>query len=141
MPKLACPNSAEIGENPMLSRNREVLPSRIRNFRAVMSTPRREKLPVYRILFLFIFLIPAVTLYAGGPETNTPESETPTAETLPETSQDKTSRNAVSGEPEKPEKAAKSDDNKIVVKGSRRKKASSDGTAAQNSVNSWEIEE
>ena len=44
-------------------------------------------------------------------------------------------------EPETPQNVAKSEENKIVVKGSRRKTASNDAAAAQDSVNATEIEE
>ena len=105
-------------------------------------------MPLFRFLFLFIFFISTVTVFAD-------ESETPNVETFPETSKNETPQNTETHhgtdtethhgtslqEPETPQKAAKSDDNKIVVKGTRRKKTSADGTAAQNSVNAKEIEE
>ena len=107
-----------------------------------MSTPRREKLPVFRFLFLFIFLIFTAYVSADEPETQTPGSETPNVEMFHETSQNTETHHGTSlQENETPKKAARSDDNKIVVKGTRRKKASSDGTTAQSSVNAKEIEE
>ena len=44
-------------------------------------------------------------------------------------------------ESETTKQAVKSEENKIVVKGSRRKTASNDAAAAQDSVNATEIEE
>ena len=102
----------------------------------------------FRILSPFIFLISTVFIFADEPDNPTP------VETFPETSQNETSLDETSQNDETPpqsdkethhgtslQKAAKSDDNKIVVKGTRRKKTSSDVSAAQNSVNAKEIEE
>ena len=83
-----------------------------------------KNLPFFRLI-LSVFLISTIYVSAAEP-----------VETFPETSQ-----NGTPGEPETLKKAAKSDANKIVVKGSRKKKTSSDGTAAQNSVNAKEISE
>ena len=97
---------------------------------------------IFRFLLLFIFLIPAFTVFADETETQKSESDVQTFhETSLQESETATNQNATSGEPETTKKAAKSDDNKIVVKGTRRKKTSADGTAAQNSVNAREIEE
>ena len=102
----------------------------------------------FRILSPFIFLIPTVFIFADEPDNPTP------VETFPEASQNETSPEETSQNDETSpqsakethhgtslQKAAKSDDNKIVVKGTRRKKTSSDVSAAQNSVNAKEIEE
>ena len=92
---------------------------------------------VLRFLFMIFILsvVSTASVCADEPETQKSESEISApsnVETFPETSLE---------EPETPKNVAKSEENKIVVKGSRKKKASSDGTAAQNSVNAKEIEE
>ena len=95
-----------------------------------------------RFLFFTLFIFITQTVFPDVetfPETS-PQPET-NVETFPETSLNETSQNGMSDESETPKKAAKSDDNKIVVKGSRRKKTSADTTAAQETVNAKEIEE